>query len=75
MSRSEMLISFSVCDRGSKFSNAIQGKGISHGVSIKKVQMPTIRPSEILVKVYSVACVRNPNLYSIIIITYIFKEP
>jgi len=55
--------------------NAIQGKGISHGVSIKKVQMPTIRPSEILVKVYSVACVRNPNLYSIIIITYIFKEP
>ncbi|KAN0102646.1 GroES (chaperonin 10)-like protein [Hyaloscypha variabilis] len=39
--------------------NAIQGKGISHGASVKKVQRPSIRPSEVLVKVYSVAC--NPT--------------
>jgi hypothetical protein len=54
--------------------NAIQGKGISHGVSIKKVNRLTIRPPELFVKVYSVARVSNQGLQWISSITYILKE-
>lgn len=42
--------------------NGIRYRDISHGAQIKTVPTPKISPSEVLVKVRAVACVRSPSL-------------